>query len=217
MVYVPAGEFEMGSTEGNEQPAHIVALDSFWIDRTEVTNAQYQQCVQTGTCAEPHCYDPNLNAPDQPVMCIDWDQAQTYCEWAGARLPTEAEWEYAARGPDGHTYPWGDDAPGHEWANFIEGPVYWTTPVGSLPDGASWCGALDMAGNVEEWVADWYGDYAPDRQENPTGPPSGEYRVLRGGSWWDQASNMRSTRRSPVPAASDPSNLVGFRCASGTR
>jgi formylglycine-generating enzyme required for sulfatase activity/tRNA A-37 threonylcarbamoyl transferase component Bud32 len=224
MVYVPGGEFEMGSTEGwdNEQPVHIVALDGFWIDRTEVTNAQYRDCVEAGDCRPPSNrksntrdeYYGNSACDDYPVIYISWYQARTYCEWAGARLPTEAEWEYAARGPGSLVYPWGDSPPSDTLANCC-GYVGDTTRVGSYPDGASWCGALDLAGNVWEWVADWYGKYPSERQVSPTGPSSGEYRVLRGGSWSGYQDGARCAyHRGHLPLV----NLVnlGYRCARGS-
>jgi formylglycine-generating enzyme required for sulfatase activity len=194
LVFVPAGEFTMGSDDGNsdEQPAHTVYLDAFAIDRTEVTNAQYARCVQAGACRPPGSsssytranYFADPRYADHPVIYVSWDDARAYCAWAGRRLPTEAEWEKAARGTDGRTYPWGD-----EWdaskANTSEAGPGDTTPVGAYPQGASPYGALDMAGNVWEWVADWYGEdyYRESPGENPLGPASGTNRVVRGGSW----------------------------------
>jgi formylglycine-generating enzyme required for sulfatase activity len=249
MVYVPSGVFEMGSDAGtadhalqlcsadrkncqrewfeDEQPAHTVALDGFWIDRTEVTNAQYRQCVKAGVCISSgnnesstrDSYYGNSAYDDYPVIYVTWPQAETYCTWAGARLPTEAEWEYAARGPDGHIYPWGNDAPDCTKANYRgkDGNcVGDTIAVGSYPAGGSWCGALDMAGNVSEWVADRYqGDYyhfSPPK--NPPGPDNGTSRVLRGGAWSDHPYRIRSANRDGCPLA----NLLdygGFRCSVG--
>ena len=204
MVYVPAGEFLMGSSEADgqaeddEKPQHTVYLDAFWIDRTEVTNAQYRKCLEAGACQEPGCWDQNdYNASDQPVVCVSWDDAQAYAAWAGGRLPTEAEWEKAARGTDGRIYPWGNEFDGSR-LNYCDrncefGAKDTSTddgyaemaPVGRYPSGASPYGALDMAGNVLEWVADWwhpeYYDYSPAR--NPQGPDSGNYRVIRGGAF----------------------------------
>jgi serine/threonine-protein kinase len=237
MVYVPAGEFEMGSEGGrsDESPAHTVALDAFWIDQTEVTNGRYQQCVQAGSCDSPlfefsetrHAWYGRSEYDDFPVVWITWDRAYAYCSWAGARLPTEAEWEYAARGPEGLQFPWGDEFDGTRlnWCDAecaayhgtaedasIDDGHFDTAPVGSYPDGASWCGALDMAGNVEEWVADRYGSYASDRQVNPEGPSSGDLRVMRGGSLAENSSSARGASRGawdPGVALSD----FGFRCA----
>jgi formylglycine-generating enzyme required for sulfatase activity len=230
MVYVPAGEFEMGSTElgVDEEPVHTVALDAFWIDQMEVTNAQYRQCMEARACEEPGCWDEeDLRAPEQPVVCVTWYQAQAYCEWAGGWLPTEAEWEYAARGPEGWRYPWGDEFDGtrlnycdancdRDYADkeFDDGYAY-TASVGSFPAGASWCGALDLAGNVFELVADWYDGnyYSRSPSRNPTGPSSGERRVSRGGSWHHVRDLARSENRNMGnPGASHDS--VGFRCVS---
>ena len=236
MLYVPAGEFEMG-LDGIpfEQPAHAVALDSFWIDRTEVSNAQFQQCVDAGECDVATCWGDNdlvrdndkFGGPEQPVLCINWYQAQAYCEWAGGRLPTEAEWAYTARGPDGLEYPWGNEFDGTKLnycdvncpktfadEDFDDGYAY-TAPVGSYPDGASWCGALDMSGNVREWTHDWFGEYSSERQVNPTGPPPARQRVVRGGAWdglqYDARNTVREGGREPFEFT-----WLGFRCASSS-
>ncbi len=218
MVFVPAGQFQMGSTDADrdardeEKPAHTVTLDAFWIDKTEVTNGQYRQCVEAGACEEPSCWDnADLNAPDQPVVCVTWGDAQTYAAWAGGRLPTEAEWEKAARGTDGRLYPWGGNAPDCQDANY-KGCVGRTATVDSHPDGASPYGALDMAGNVWEWVADWYDEtyYSDAPTHNPQGPDSGERRVVRGGSFDMSESRLRTAYRiGNLPAYSNWD--VGFR------
>jgi formylglycine-generating enzyme required for sulfatase activity len=218
MIYVPAGEFTMGSLDADrdardeEKPAHTVNLDAFWIDKTEVTNAQYQKCVEAGACKEPTCWDKgDLNGVDQPVVCVTWDDAQTYAAWAGGRLPTEAEWEKAARGTDERLYPWGDEAADCDKANF-KGCMGRTVTVGSYPDGASPYGALDMAGNVWEWVADWYdeGYYQDSPTRNPQGPNSGERRALRGGSFDMSESRLRNAFRiGNMPAYSNWD--LGFR------
>jgi len=216
MVYVPAGEFEMGSTEGDsdEQPVHTVALDGFWIDQTEVTNAQYVLCVADGGCDESAYADVDAyNGDDHPVVGVSWYDADSYCEWAGARLATEAEWEYAARGPERYTYPWGNDPPTCGLAQFRECSGR-TVPAGSLLDGASWCDALDMAGNVWEWVANWYGEYSSTEQTNPTGPETGEIKVLRGGSFVNYESNVRAANRYNYYLGTRIDNL-GFRCVGG--
>lgn len=248
MVYVPAGEFEMDSDEEevehasqtcseyrdgcrrdwfvDEQPVHTVALDGFWIDQTGVTNTQYQTCVEVGRCDEPMCWsDDDFNGPDQPVVCVTWDQAQDYCAWVEGRLPTEAEWEYAARGPEGRRYPWGDEFDGtllnycdanceRRWADdsFDDGYTY-TAPVGSYPTGASWCGALDMAGNVWEWVEDWHSTYPLGGQVSPIGPASGANRVARGGAWRYDRSRVRGAERS-WDRPGFISEYHGFRCVS---
>ncbi len=222
-VYVPAGEFEMGSDQGeaDEQPVHTVALDAFWLDKTEVTNAQYQTCVTASVCGRsPYTGNDDYNDENQPVVGIDWNGAVTYCEWAGGRLPTEAEWEYAARGPGGLIYPWGND-----WQtglvnceeNVCQDDYTYTAPVGSFPAATSWVGALDMAGNVWEWVADWYDAeyYARSPNENPTGPEDGQYRVLRGGSWASFASRSRSSYRQRLNPSTWNFNR-GFRCVQDT-
>jgi formylglycine-generating enzyme required for sulfatase activity len=216
MFYVPGGTFQMGGAD--EQPVHSVTLDGFWIDQTEVTNAQYARCVAAGMCRSPSplssptrdSYYGDSQYDDYPVIWVSWDDAAPYCLWAGGRLPTEAEWEYAARGPDGHVYPWGNDPPNYALANYGFN-VGDTTKVGSYPDGESWVGALDMAGNVWEWVNDWFGSYPSEPQVNPTGPASREYRVLRGGSWYGSGEHVRAAGRD----YSLPDNRfggVGFRC-----
>jgi formylglycine-generating enzyme required for sulfatase activity len=167
---------------------------------------------------------PGTSAPnDHPVTQVSWDDAQAYCAWAGGQLPTEAQWEYAARGPEGNIYPWGDTFDGTR-LNYCDSncPTDWrdtsqddgyalTAPVGSYPDGASWCGALDMEGNVLEWVADWHGDYPSGAQTNPEGPASGQHRVLRGGPWYSHRDYIRSSiRSSGAPDARY--DYIGFRC-----
>jgi formylglycine-generating enzyme required for sulfatase activity len=238
MLYVPAGEFTMGSADNDsdadsdEKPQRTVTLDAFWIDKTEVTNAQFRKCVEAGACQAPTTcaqgdptYDDGSKA-DHPVVCVDWNQAKAYCEWTGARLPTEAEWEKAARGTDGRIYPWGNTFDGSK-VNFcdrncefdhkdtdVDDGYARTAPVGSYPAGASPYGALDMAGNIWEWVADWYdGSYYVDSTiNNPKGPDSGDYRVLRGGSWYNGWHAVRAADRSHYgPTLRHYS--VGFRCA----
>jgi len=227
-VYVPAGEFRMGTdptkdsrAEKDELPQHTVYLDAFWIDWTGVTNAQYARCVTDRQCTAPedtssitrHSYYGNVQYANYPVINVNWSQAQTYCTWSGRRLPSEAEWEKAARGTDGRLYPWGDAAPDPGLANYNYQPGD-TTAVGSYPSGASPYGALDMAGNVWEWVSDWYSDsyYQQSPARNPLGPDTGSDRVLRGSAWSEPAASNRSALR----VGYDP-NLgdirVGFRCA----
>jgi formylglycine-generating enzyme required for sulfatase activity len=247
LVYVPAGDFLMGSTQDEadaarkkcgsncekkwfdaEVPQHKVYLDAFWIDQTEVTNAMYAQCVADGECeppqktrshTRPSYYDDNLYA-DYPVIYVDWNQAGGYCKWASGRLPTEAEWEKAARGTDGRTYPWGEKDPDCNLANYKgknngkDFCVGDTQAMGSYPQGASIYGTLDMAGNVWEWVADRYSDnyYASSPSENPQGPADGLVRVLRGGSWnYDTRFLPLAKREGGYPGIR--LNYLGFRCA----
>jgi formylglycine-generating enzyme required for sulfatase activity len=237
MVRVPAGCFEMGSNDGepDEKPPHRVCLSGFRIDRTEVTNADYARCVAAGACADVRPHQASLkggpyNLPKQPVVGVDWNDAATYCRWAGKRLPTEAEWEYAARGTDGRKYPWGNaldcsmasygaypelagNCPNAEWCVCRGRTPQRPAEVGAYPRSASPFGALDMAGNVWEWVADWYASnfYASSSERNPVGPPTGSERVLRGGSWNCVAGYLRSAYR----GGNDPTGrlvYIGFRC-----
>jgi eukaryotic-like serine/threonine-protein kinase len=220
MVYVPAGTFKMGSDAGDdEQPVHDVTLDAFWIDRTEVTNAQYAACVAAKKCSEPSIknsatqgsYYDEPQFASYPRLFVTWDEAYRYCEWAGGQLPTEAQWEYAARGPDAHRFPWGNEAPTDQVLNYQRN-VRDTTAVDSYPSGASWVGALDMAGNAWEWVNDWYAaSYADSSQLNSAGPASGTTKVLRGGSWHNTDDYARSAFRGNL----DPNTRyddLGFRC-----
>jgi formylglycine-generating enzyme required for sulfatase activity len=227
MVYIPSSTFIMGSTDADadagdeEKPQRIVYLRAFWIDRYEVTNAMYARCVRDGVCPPPQmpgsktraAYFDEPGYENYPVIYVSWEEARKYCEWAGRRLPTEAEWEKASRGVEGQIYPWGDQPPVGNLANF-GGKVGDTSRAGSYPDGASPYGVLDMAGNVLEWVADWYGAdyYASSADNNPGGPPSGEFRVLRGGSWFNMARSMRSAFRLwNYPDVR--TDTIGFRCA----
>lgn len=226
MVYIPGGSFLMGSdpvqdawAEGDAMPQHRVTLDSFWIDRTEVTNAQYEMCVAAGACASSrYASDGDHNGATYPVVGVSWRDAVAYCAWAGGQLPTEAQWEYAARGPESFLYPWGNNPPTCSLAQF-GGCANNIMPVGSLsPDGDSWVGAADMAGSVGEWVADWYdsGYYAVSPSDNPTGPASGDAKVLRGGSWASYGDAYRDTVRASDRNLNAPTNrdgLIGFRCA----
>jgi len=241
LVYIPAGEFKMGSARAEdpqtleeELPQHIVYKDAYWIDQTEVTNAQYAMCVaDAGACTKPKdntslsrssYYDNNQYA-NYPVIFVSWSQAAAYCAWAGRRLPTEAEWEKAARGPDGRIYPWGNTFDGtmanycdincnNGWKDdrYDDGYID-TSPVGDYPMGASVYGALDMAGNIYEWVADWYEPYSRINQVNPTGPASGLEHIIRGGSWGDDPAHIRAAVRSHINVPDYWMNFIGFRCA----
>ncbi|MCJ7513055.1 MAG: formylglycine-generating enzyme family protein [Anaerolineales bacterium] len=242
------------SSYANERPVHTVFLDAYWIDQTEVTNDMFGAFVaQTGYQADAenagssYGYDPNTGktertqgagwqhplGPDSglsdlaehPVVHVSWNDARAYCEWAGRRLPTEAEWEKAARGTDGRTFPWGNAFDGSRLnsadvnlgagrgnSDFDDG-FQLTSPVGSYPQGASPYGALDLVGNVWEWVNDWVDEayYQSSPSANPGGPDSGEYRVLRGGSWHDPEDGNRAAYRGWASPA-DTDITLGFRC-----
>jgi formylglycine-generating enzyme required for sulfatase activity len=260
MVFVPHGNFRMGSDNDTdyEKPMHTVWLDSFWIDRTEVTNVQFEKFVDESnyqTDAEQagwsYVYDmastrwvkesgvnwrhprgpaSNLDGlENHPVTYMSWNDALAYCSWAGRRLPSEAEWEKTARGTDGRIYPWGNQAPGGNLLNFadksitvswadknIDDGYSFTSPVGNYPQGASPYGALDMAGNVWEWVNDWYDPNYYQQQvawSNPAGPSARSGRVLRGGSWDDSAIVVRSSHRLGYYPM-DWYAFYGFRCAA---
>jgi formylglycine-generating enzyme required for sulfatase activity len=226
-VWVPAGCFMMGSDKTkdsnanpDEQPQHKVCLTrGFWIGEFDITNAQFDAYVKaTGA---PHQVDSSCSAtssaPDQPVVCVSWDDAVGYAKWLGGRLPTEAEWEFAARGPVSPIYPWGNTFDGSK-ANTTGNGLGKTTIVGLYPAGASWVGAQDMAGNVWQWVADWYSDsyYQSSTPNDPTGPTSGQYRVLRGGSWYSNQGFARAASRSSYVPPDNRFDNIGFRvvCAA---
>jgi len=250
LVFVPSGEFVMGSNTNDERPIHQVDLDAYWIDQTEVTNSMYQKCVEADRCTPPSkisshtngSYYGNTKFGDYPVIYVSWHDADNYCAFVQRRLPTEAEWEKAARGINGNVYPWGDVFDGEKlnscdsncefvWANrsFNDGYAD-VSPVGNYPAGKSVFGALDMAGNVWEWVNDWYDEnyYQDSPLSNPQGPNSGRYKVLRGGSWYDFNIFVSTTFRGRTsyilanyvdysyrdgysPSAMD--KYIGFRCA----
>jgi len=259
-VLIPAGQFFMGSDAKdavpNQKPSHNVTLSGFCMDLYEVTAAQYLECTKVGKCkrATPEVEWDKITAADKktysalctladpekadhPVNCINWDMANTYCKNNDKRLPTEAEWEYATRGPDGRVYPWGDEAPtaqhlnacGTEclaWAKQnkvaaqFPGALYQaddgfatTAPVGKFPAGRSRFGPYDVVGNVWEWVADWEGAYQAADQKNPTGPDTGQKRIIRGGAW---NGSFPEWLHPAFRYAQDPksqSHGVGFRCA----
>lgn len=242
-ILIPEGTFFMGGMdvyrENDEQPAHEVFINAFWIDQVEVTNGMYALCVQAGDCRPPEelrsdnreDYFNNPEFQDYPVVYVTWYDANAYCQWAGRRLPTEAEWERAARGDDKRNYPWGDELPNEYNANS-QNMVGDTTRVGSYAEGASLFGVLDLAGNVWEWVADRYRPdyYSKSPAENPTGPTQDEVfntmRVIRGGSFQEDGLMLRLPNRNfmegPNPKAQPDeaayygksSYKVGFRCAA---
>lgn len=200
LQYVPPGEFTMGAADGyaDEKPVHRVRLTrGFWMYRSEVTNAQFRKFVEATAAPEPPCFtNAQFSAPEQPVVGVSWIEADAYCRWAGGRLPTEAEWEYAARGTDGRTYPWGHEAPSLARAVFgLEHNRGATRPSGGREKGASPFGILDLAGNVPEWCSDWYAPYSDKLAVDPTGPEQGELKVARGGSWDLDPFSIRSAAR----------------------
>jgi formylglycine-generating enzyme required for sulfatase activity len=235
MVRIPAGTFTMGSEEdsGVSSPVHEVYLVEFYIDKHEVTNRQYKRfCDATGRAYPPikelgSLEDYFIGYPENPVVSVSWDDAAAYCAWAGKRLPTEAEWERAARGADARRYPWGDEEPDAggviraNWGGGMDRSAWardgydFTSPVGTFPLGASACGCLDMAGNVWEWCRDWFerGYPAQEGSRNPTGPDSNSERVIRGGSWSGPAWLLRCTRRGSLSPWNRNVHRVGFRCA----
>jgi formylglycine-generating enzyme required for sulfatase activity len=260
MVLIPAGQYFMGSdakdARPNQKPSHNVTLDAFCIDLYEVTAKQYRDCSDVGKCrrattevewpnitpADKKTYSPLCTAgdpakADHPMNCVTWEMANTFCVNTGRRLPSEAEWEYATRGPDGRVYPWGDEAPTAQHLNACGSEcLAWakqnkvgqqfpaalydaddgfatTAPVGKFPAGRSRFGPYDVVGNVWEWVADWEGAYQASDQKNPTGPDSGQKRVIRGGAWNGSFAEWLhpSFRYAQDPKAQ--SHGIGFRCA----
>lgn len=233
MVLIPAGPFLMGSNEGlpNERPEHTVALKAYYIDQFEITAGRYQKFIESAQRNIPPTWDDEAAQAmgDLPAVGMSWSDAAAYCKWAGRRLPTEAEWEKAARGTDGRRYPWGHMQPFVDIANYNRG--IWVSeaitlvPVNSGLEGMSVrhglkeggkspYGLFHMAGNAAEWVADWYDReyYQKTPDANPPGPTSGDKRVIRGGSWADLPTALRVTSRfSAEPDYED--RTIGFRCA----
>ncbi|MCA9916887.1 MAG: SUMF1/EgtB/PvdO family nonheme iron enzyme, partial [Anaerolineales bacterium] len=240
MVFMPGGLFRMGTDEGenDERPSHLIRIDPFFIDETEVTNGQYAQCVAAGVCAPPQrtgaTYHPAYYGDpaydDYPVIFVSWYAADTFCDWRGARLPSEAEWEMAAGFDPNQSivlrYPWGDAFDGTK-VNYcdvgctrdvrdssVDDGYRDTAPVGSFGNGRSPIGAYDMAGNVMEWVSDWYDPrtYESSTDTNPLGPAEGEFKAIRGGSWLSSAEELRIVARGSYDPTVARATL-GFRCA----
>jgi formylglycine-generating enzyme required for sulfatase activity len=224
MATVPEGAFAMGSDSGqaleDERPKHEVWLDRFLIDLYEVTTEQYAAFLAAAKRPAPWLWesvDLRLHR-DRPVIGVDWHDADAYCRWAGKRLPTEAEWEKAARGTDGRLYPWGNQEPTALLANFALGARFSYSqvlmPVNQYQPGRSPFGLYHMAGNVWEWTQDWYGAhyYQSNQSRNPVGPAQGEFKVLRGGSWSDLPKYLLSYGRFKLPPDTRNS-YTGFRCA----
>ena len=229
MVMIPSGCFDMGDAfdpegDANELPVHNVCITSdFNMDVHEVTNAEYAACVSGGGCIAPGNFSSNSRGSyygnptydNFPVIYVDWNQATAYCAWAGKRLPTEAEWEYAARGGlSGKRYPWGDSVSGTD-ANYWDSGDPWDNDTSEVEYyAANGYGLYDMSGNVFEWVNDWYLStyYSASPTNDPPGPASGTSRVLRGGSWSSSTFNLRVANRYYFTPAVR-SNGIGFRCA----
>jgi len=235
MVYVPAGDFQMGCDPStgqpcaaDEQPLHRVKLSSYGIDRLEVSVEQYRACLGARECTAPKntissapCNYDMEGRDAYPMTCVTWRQARNYCLHVQKRLPTEAEWEKAARGVDERRYPWGNEPASCEWANIffkLRGCRGGSSPVGDYPQSASPYGALDMIGNALEWVYDYYDQnaYYSEAEENPAGPMAGSHHVLRGSSFGAvvQAGHSVSVRYNM--SADTSSHLIGFRCAVST-
>lgn len=216
LVAVPAGSFTMGRKGGTDNPEHTVTISDFWIYSTKVTNRQYASCVKAGLCTPPDLGDDvgyiDYVRFDDPVTGVDWYQANDYCAYVLGRLPTEAEWEKAARGPDANIYPWGNDAPSCDLLNFnnCEGT---NTSVTRYPQGQSYYQVLDMAGNAYEWVSDWYDGhfYKTGPSENPQGPKTGEKRSARSSGYKSTADSIPSSVRS-LYSADEHGRDLGFRC-----
>ena len=222
MALIPQGEFTMGSNEHGDEMPHQVVLNAYYMDKFEVSNKDYGAFLkETGHTAPAYWDDPRLNGKEQPVVGVNWYDASKFCEWKGKRLPTEAEWERAAKGPQGSHYPWGHKLTTDK-ANYGQN-VGKTSPVNSFPQGATDNGIYHMAGNVFEWVADWYDPkyYSVSPAMNPQGPAigvdfanQGAVKVLKGGSWLAPASSLHTSHRFwNQPENNSYGVGLGFRCA----
>lgn len=228
MVLVPAGSFTMGNegSGANEKPLHQVSLGAFYMDLHEVTTARYARFLEKSKGKPPDQWTavrlPQLG--DRPVIGVDWHDADAYCRWAEKRLPTEAEWEKAARGPEMQAYPWGEERPNASLANFDKSCILCNVyvdvlkPVGSYEGGKSPYGIYDMAGNVQEWTADWYDEhyYKISPKRNPAGPSQGLSKVARGGSWLSRRTLLQSGLRNWEPPTSRQAH-TGFRCVQNAQ
>ena len=217
MAFIPAGSFLMGDADTasyQAQPPHMVTLAAYCMDLTEVTVAAYRLCTAPG-CTTPDtdssCNSGVMSRDNHPINCVDWNQSRAYCQSRGGDLPTEAQWEYAARGTDGRIYPWGNDAPASQlcWSRSS------TCAVQSYPSGNSPFGLFDMAGNVWEWTRDFYASYPSAASIDPTGPTSGRFRVYRGGSWNNATATLVRAAYRYDNSPSLRHNFRGFRCARG--
>ena len=220
MAFIPAGPFIMGTERGewnDEAPRHLVELSAYYIDKTEVTNAAYTKCVGARKCrGAQYGRDPVLGRPDHPIAAANWFDAVAYCEFVGKRLPTEAEWEKAARGTDEREYPWGNDWDRKKLNHKGDDDGFEkSAPVGSFPASASPYGVLDMGGNLWEWTADNYSQvyFRKSAAKDPKGPPAGRKRAMRGGSWMYDLPFFHTAHNRSPGRPEVHKRYVGFRCA----